>query len=317
MVIDHKEELLPLQLSVVVPVFGCSTTLLELIKRISAASEKFFGHHYETILVVDGPDTMINEELQKAREEGLRFTQVTLTRNFGQPAATMCGLEIARGEHIFLLDCDLDESPEWLEVFHRELVTSKADLVFGTYEPKSRKFFSRVLSNLYYYLVGKITRLPITKNQTSARLMSSRFKETLLKFRESDPFIGGLSILAGYQHRTVPVQKLFLQTSSHSHKKLLLTGLRSLISFSPGPLIAGAFVGMFIFLVSSVLALLIVASWFFGSEPPPGWTFIAVSVWLLGGAQLLLVSIVGLYTSSIFLEVKNRPRALIESIKVS
>jgi putative glycosyltransferase len=307
---------LPLSLSVVVPVFGCSGTLRELLRRISLASDKIFGHAFEIILVVDGPDAKINDELLKAREEGLLFTQVTLTRNFGQPAATMCGLEIAKGDHVFLLDCDLDEAPEWLEVFYRELVASKADLVFGTYKPKARKFFARSISNFYYFLVEKIASLPVTKNQTSARLMSSRFKESLLKFKETEPFIGGLSHLAGYEQRSVEVEKLFKQNSSHNYQKLMVTGLRSLISFSPGPLIWGAFVGVVMFLFSVLASLLIVAAWLFGSEAPPGWTFIAASVWLLGGIQVLLVAVVGLYTSSVFLEVKNRPRALVESIKI-
>jgi putative glycosyltransferase len=307
----------PLALSVVVPVFGCSETLRELVTRISFASQEIFGHAFEIILVVDGPDAKIDGELLRAREGGLRFTHVTLTRNFGQPAATMCGLEIATGQLVFLLDCDLDEAPEWLPVFYRELVESKADLVYGTYTPKARKIVARSLSNLYYYLVEKIAGLPLRRNQTSARLMSSRFKESLLRFRESEPFIGGLSHLAGYEQRSVQVEKLFKQKSSHSNQKLMMTGLRSLISFSPGPLFLGAFIGMILSVFSVFAVLIIVTLWLFGSDAPPGWTFIAASVWLLGGIQVLLVAMIGLYTSSVFLEVKNRPRALVESIKIS
>lgn len=138
-----------MKLSIVATLYRSERYLIDFHDRVCATAESLVGEDFEIILVDDGsPDGSLALALE-LQMRNPRVQVIELSRNFGHHAAIVAGLAHARGEQIFLLDCDLEEQPEWLPLFFEKLEASGADVVFGVQQERVASFWTNRFGELF------------------------------------------------------------------------------------------------------------------------------------------------------------------------
>lgn len=196
-----------MKLSVVATLYRSEPFIGEFLTRMGAVAGKIAGDDYELILVNDGsPDDSLAVALAKA-EADPHLVVVDLSRNFGHHKAMMTGLAHADGDLVFLIDSDLEEEPEWLESFHGQLRDQGCDVVYGVQKSRKGRVFERWSGVVFYSLLRTLTALDLPKNIVTARLMTRRYVEALLRHEEREVFLAGLLQITGFDQRPTPVTK--------------------------------------------------------------------------------------------------------------
>jgi len=302
-----------MELSIVTTMYDSAPYLEEFYSRICTAAEKITSN-YEIIFVNDGsPDNSLEIAINLyERDKGIKI--VDLSRNFGQHKAMMMGLAQAKGELIFLIDCDLEEEPELLGEFHSEMVSSGVDVVYGVRDRRKGRVIERATGWIFYKLFNMLSSVPIAANPLNARLMSQRYVGNLLQHREREFFMAGLWEITGFKQTSVVAPKHSKGTSSYSIGRKISIFVNAITSFSNKPLVMIFYLGCVILLVSSVVALYLIIMRLFFRVFFSGWASLIVSIWLLAGMIIFSLGILGIYLSKIFIETKKRPYAVVRKI---
>ena len=227
----------------------------------------------------------------------------------------MTGLEYSKGDLIYLLDSDLEDEPEWFDIFYNEIVKKKNDLVFGVQNNRSGNIFNRFFGNMYYKLVSYFLDVNHPQNFTTARLMTRKYLESFLKHKEKQFVISGLFALTGYNQIGIEVQRKFKSPTTYTFQKKLLVTLNMLTSMSSKPLIIIFLLGTIITVISSMIIIYLLISKLFFSGYYDGWVSIIMAILFMGGLIIMMQGVIGLYIASINEEVKNRPLTIVKSIK--
>jgi putative glycosyltransferase len=300
-------------LSVVTTLYNSAGSLEEFFRRVSAEAARI-SEHVEFILVNDGsPDCSLEVALMLLDRDP-RVRIVDLSRNFGQHKAIMAGLDHAKGDLVFLLDCDLEEDPELLGRFHAELLRRKADVVYGVQQKRQGSLFKRLSGYLFYKLFDWLSAYPVPANPFNARLMTRRYVDSLLLHKEREMYLAGLWAITGYEQVAVPAVKHSRGRSSYGVGKRISLTVNAITAFSSRPLYFVFYFGALIMAVSGLGELCVLVQSLLVSAPPLGWPSLILSVWLLGGINLFCMGILSIYLSKTFIETKQRPYTIVRSI---
>jgi len=288
--------------------------LAEFHRRCVASADKLGVRDLELILVNDGsPDDSLNRALELHRQDP-RVVVVDLSRNFGHHKAMMTGLKHARGELVFLIDCDLEEPPELLEAFYAEMKRAPADVIFGQQETRRGGFFERFSGACFYWILKVLSNYPLPSNVLTARLMTRRYVRSLVQHRDQEVFILGLWSITGFEQRAIKAEKSSKGRSTYTLARKLALTANAITSFSNKPLIYIAYLGISISVVAIVCAAYLVFRRIFFGDYLEGWPSLIVSIWLLGGLTILCLGVIAIYLSRIFTETKRRPYTIVRQI---
>lgn len=303
-----------MKLSIVTTLYYSAPYLQQFYQRICAACAEI-THDFEITLINDGsPDDVLQIAIRIA-ETDPRVKVVDLSRNFGHHKAAMTGLAYAEGDWVFLIDVDLEEEPELLLPFWAELQQNPtADVVYGVQDNRKGGFFERFSGDLYYRAFNALSSYKMPANLLMARLMSRRYVDALLLYRESELDIGGLWILAGFEQIPLTVHKHSKPTTTYSLRRKIALTIRSITAFSNKPLLYIAALGVIILGLSFLYLLYTIYVYLFIGTPPSGFTTIALSIWFLGGLTIFSLGVIAIYLSVIFTETKNRPYTIVRQI---
>ena len=298
-------------ISIVSTLFKSSQTIDSFVNQCAKSVSKL-TNRYEIILIDDGsPD----DSVEMALKHDLPLKVVRFTRNFGHHHAMMAATEQAKGDYVFLIDSDLEESPSLLLEFWEKLNECKeADLVYGVQDIRKGKFGERLLGNVFYRIFNLLSEVQIPPNLLTVRLMTRRYVDVLVQFRERTLFIGGVWQIAGFNQVPLVVQKKSTSQTTYTLRDKLELVLNSITSFSSKPLFLLFKLSLIINIVTLAYVGWTLYNWFAYDESISGYSSIIISIWMFGGLLLSATSIVGLYLSKIFTEVKNRPRYSIKEI---
>jgi putative glycosyltransferase len=302
-----------MDLSIVTTVYHSASYLEEFYTRTCAVAERLTTN-FEIIFVNDGsPDNSLEIALSiYGRDKRVRL--IDLSRNFGHHKAMMTGLAHARGNLIFLLDSDLEEAPELLETFHRELKANGADVIYGVQQKRKGKLLERISGAVFFKVFNVLSSHSLPRNLVTARLMRRKYVSALLRHQERETQIAGLWVLTGFKQVPVTVTKGHRKASTYDLRKRISSFVDAVTSFSGKPLVFIFYLGCFILLVSSVGALdLIIRKILFGTLLE-GWASLIVSIWLLGGMTIFCLGVIGIYLSKVFIEVKQRPYTIVKDV---
>jgi len=302
------------KLSIVATLFQSAPHIGEFHLRASAAARQLVGDDYEIVLVNDGsPDNSLEVALQLAKSDG-HVVVVDLSRNFGHHKAMIAGLEHALGERIFLIDSDLEEEPEWLLEFSSIMAVEAADVVYGVQSARKGNWFERLSGEAYYSLFNWLCNIDHPRNIVTARLMSRRYVDALLSFREREMVISCLWVITGFKQCERVVQKHMSSVTTYSLAKKIEHATNSVTSFSEVPLKLIFYTGFSIFASALVYAAFLVFIRIALSQAVDGWTSVMVSIWLLGGLVISFVGVIGIYLAKVFSETKQRPHTIVREI---
>ena len=302
-----------MDLSIVTTLYASARHLEEFYARACAAAEGVTSD-FEIILVNDGsPDNSLDIALSIHKRDP-RVRVIDLSRNFGHHKAMMTGLIHARGELVFLIDSDLEEEPELLVPFYQELKAKGAEVVYGVQQKRKGKFFERVSGTLFFKVFNLLSTYPIPPNLITARLMTRRYVVALTQHKEREFVMAGLWTLAGFNQIPINVRKQHKGATSYGPRRKLAHLVNAVTSFSSKPLVLIFYLGFILIVVSSLAAFdLIIRRIFFGVLLE-GWASLIVSIWLLGGITIFCLGVIAIYLSKIFIEVKQRPYAIVRDI---
>lgn len=305
-----------MKLSIVTTMYRSGPYLEEFYARICAAAGQVTTD-FEIVLVNDGcPENSLDVALA-IYERDPRVRIVDLSRNFGHHKAMMVGLSYAAGDLVFLIDCDLEEPPETLTRFYPLFQEKKqVDVIFGVQQQvRTGAFFNRLTGSLYYRIFNWLAAEPIESDQLTARLMTRRYVQALLMHKEHSFSIEGLWHITGFQQLPVQIKKAdYKGTTSYTLSRRLKYMGASITAFSNRPLIFIAEMGGLITAVTGLFLVYILIQYFIFHVSVEGWTSLIVSLWFLAGVILLALGVISIYLAVIFVEVKQRPYAIVRKV---
>lgn len=303
-----------MKLSVVATLYQSASYIPEFHRRASAAARQLAGDDYELILVNDGsPDRSLDAAVALTREDP-RVIVVDLSRNFGHHKAMMTGLAHSKGEQVFLLDSDLEEDPEYLQSFSDQMQRESCDVVFGVQEHRRGNWFERWSGYWFYRCLALLTGLSLPPNLVTARLMTRRYVDALLRHEEREVFMAGLWHITGFEQRPQTIRKHSTSQTTYTLRRKLSLLVNSVTSFSNAPLVSIFYVGLGISVLAVAYICYLVIHWLSVAEPLSGWTSVMASIWLLGGMIISFIGVVGIYLSKIFSETKQRPYTIVRQV---
>jgi putative glycosyltransferase len=303
-----------MKLSIVATIYQSARYIKEFYSRASAAARQLVGEDYEIVLVNDGSADNSLELAVGLSESDPHVIVVDLSRNFGHHKAMMTGLAHACGDHVFLIDSDLEEEPEWLVSFSEQMSRERCDAVYGVQERRKGGIFERWSGWWFYRLFRLLTEIALPDNIVTARLMTRRYVDALLLHGEQDFEIGNLCYITGFEQHPQIVKKHSTSETTYTLRRKISLFVNAVTSFSNAPLVYIFYTGLAISFISGACIAFLVIQWLFFAKLLSGWTSIMASIWLIGGWIILSIGVVGIYLSKIFLEVKRRPHTIIRQI---
>ncbi|HEY7298429.1 MAG TPA: glycosyltransferase family 2 protein [Xanthobacteraceae bacterium] len=302
-----------MKLSVVTTIFHTADCVEE-FHRLTEEAARLLHCDFEVIFVNDGsPDNGWEVASALARRDP-RVVSIDLARNVGQHRALLVGLEVATGDYVGIFDGDLEEDPRWVVQFYHSLRERDCDVVYGIQKLSHRSLMYRVGRRIFYRLVNLLSSIALPENVATARLMTRRYVNAVLGYEEREVFLAGLLYAVGFKQVGVPVTKVRQSPSSYGLLRLLRLFMNNVTSFSIRPLL-GIFLGGVVLAAIAVLfILLLVMQWLLLGIGVPGWASImAVALFSLA-VTVLSNGVIAIYIATIFLEVKQRPRAIVSEI---
>ncbi|VFR43017.1 InterPro IPR001173 COGs COG0463 [plant metagenome] len=303
-----------MKLSVVTTLYRSAPYIEQFHAQATTAAREFSDGDYEIVFVNDGsPDNSLDQVVELL-EHDPHVVVVDLSRNFGHHKAMMTGLAYSRGQMIFLIDSDLEEEPEWLARFSAQMEREVCDVVYGAQDSRKGGWFERWSGQWFYRLFKAFTGLALPENVVTARLMTRRYVDALLRHEEREVFMAGLWHITGFAQSPCIVKKHSTSETTYTFRSKMSLLVNSVTSFSNVPLVSIFYVGVSISVFAFVYMSYLVLSWILLERPMSGWTSVMASIWLLGGMIISFVGVVGIYLSKIFSEVKRRPYSIVRKV---
>jgi dolichol-phosphate mannosyltransferase len=295
-------------LSIVVPTHNELLNIEPLWRRISAVFEQMPDCDFELIFSDDSDDATPQRIADLHRTDS-RVKLVRLSRRFGQSIAISAGLERARGDAVILMDADLQDPPEaipqlidlWRQGNEIVYVQRGSSSSYGLY-----KFFAF----WFYRLLKRMSTVEIPVDAGEFRLLDRKVVAFLKTLTEHTRYLRGLTVWPGFRQASLRIERAArLQgATNYNFRRSLLVAIDGVLSFSIVPLRMATLLGIVITVFSFLLALCyIVVRLMYPSIFGTGWASLFVSIFFLGGVQLIVLGIIGEYLGRIFIEVQNRP----------
>ena len=309
------------RLYIVVPCYNEQEVLQETARRLgdkldALVRQGLAAPDSRVLFVDDGSRDKTWECIRALHERDARFSGLKLSRNQGHQNALLAGLGVAaeRAGLSISMDADLQDDIDAVDAMlarYRE----GCDIVYGVRSSRGSDTFFKRMSAQGFYRFMAFLGVNIVYNHADYRLMSRRALEGLARFEEANLFLRGIVPLIGYKTAVVEYERgeRFAGESKYPLKKMLSFALNGITSFSIRPIRLITLAGFLIFLASLAFAVYSVVLKLLG-HTVQGWSTLMVSIWLLGGLQLLALGIIGEYIGKIYGETKRRPRYLTDEL---
>lgn len=307
-------------LYMVIPCYNEEEVLLETTKRLK---EKFgtliekgiIDKKSKVMYVNDGSRDKTWELIENISKEDKMFTGLSLSRNRGHQNALVAGLMVARNyaDVVISMDADLQDDINAIDEMMDNYLNRGCDVVYGVRSSrKTDTFFKRFTAQGFYKFM-RLMGVDIVYNHADYRLTSKRVLNHFADYKEVNLFLRGIFPLIGFTSTSVYYERneRFAGESKYPLKKMLAFAWDGITSFSVKPLRFICSLGFVVLLVSIGLMVYSLIQKVLGNTVE-GWAFLAISIWFIGGLQMISVGIIGEYIGKMYNETKARPRYIIE-----
>ncbi len=247
------------------------------------------------------------------------FACVNLSRNRGHQNALLAGLMTAKdyADAVISMDADLQDDINVIKDFV-EKYSEGYDVVYGVRNDRTTDSWFKKFTAEAFYKFMKAMGVDIVFNHADYRLMSKRALDGLSEFDEVNTFLRGIVPLVGYKSTTVEYSrgKREAGKSKYNLRKMFSFAMEGITSFSVRPIKLALALGIVSFLVSIGMLIYCIYEHSIGNTVS-GWASLGVSIWAIGGLQMLMLGVVGEYVGKIYLETKRRPKYIIESVTLN
>lgn len=295
------------------------TSSIEQLKtEISNLEKKNLVSGFKICLVDDGSkDDTWNKISNIVKDNEKLFHGIKFSRNFGHQNALYAGIEFLndKTDCIITIDSDLEQDIKKIEEFILKFLEGN-EIVLGIRNNRDQdSYFKRITAKLFHFIFSSIGG-NIVKNHADYRLISKRVATELRSFREFNIFLRYMISDMGFKQSKVyfDVKKHQRRKSKYTFLKMFNLGLDGLTSYSIVPLRLSTILGLLTILFSIIMIIVIFYDKFVLNVETPGWASTVLPIYLIGGINLFFLGVIGEYIGKIFLEVKRRPKYIIEKI---
>lgn len=302
-------------LSVVIPAFKEEANIERVYDRLSAVLDGM-DLDWELIFSVDPSPDRTEELVLALRRRDPRVKMLRFSRRFGQPMATLAGLDAASGDATIVIDCDLQDPPELIP----DLVArwrQGYDVVYAQRRSRSGETLAkRIVARVGYKVIDRIAEVEIPPNTGDFRLMSRRVVANVVALKEGHGFLRGLVGLVGFPQTSVLYDRDPRIAGTSKYNQFfgsLAIGINGLVGFSRYPLQLISVLGLVFSVLAFVVAVAYLGLKIGGVAFPIGNPTVVVVVAFFSGIQLLSLGVMGEYVGRIYDETRQRPKFIIES----
>lgn len=307
-------------LYVVVPCYNEEAVLPETSKRmldlfVSMKSEGLINDSSRIVFVDDGSRDKTWSIINELSKEHKEIAGVKLARNAGHQNALFGGLMTVKDDCdcAISIDADLQDDINVIPEMVKHYIEGY-DVVYGVRNKRDTDTFFKRGTAVGFYKLMQAMGVNIVFNHADYRLMSRRALDGLSQFHERNMFLRGMVPLVGYRSTSVFYDRneRFAGESKYPLKKMLSFAFDGITSFSISPIRMISAFGAIVCVIAVIMAVYALVQKIMG-HTNAGWASLMVSVWFIGGVQLLSVGLIGEYIGKLYKEVKRRPRYIIEA----
>ncbi|EKB60724.1 glycosyltransferase family 2 protein [Bergeyella zoohelcum] len=308
-------------ISFIVPVYNEQETIRIFHKEICHFFQNEIDNEkysFELVFVNDGSDDKTMDVLQELYEMNSNITVVSFSRNFGKENALFAGLEHISidGKIIIPIDVDLQDPLLVIKTMLEKYEEGYDVVLAKRAEREKDGFLKRFSAEQFYKVYNKIAKVKLEPNVGDFRLMTRNVVDEILKLKENQLFMKGVFNWVGFRSAIVEYnrEERVAGSSKFNGYKLWNLALEGITSFSTIPIRVWLYIGSFIAFLSFVLGIKVLIEKFFFGIQEQGYASIIVSVFFIGGVQLIGIGILGEYIGRIYMEVKRRPRYIVQKL---
>ena len=306
-------------LYIVIPCYNEEEALPITAKRLTELTDemmrrKIIDPASRILLVDDGSRDRTWQVISSLHAADRRFEGVKLAHNAGHMNALWAGMTMAepKCDCVITIDADLQDDVEAMYGF-LEHYQNGADVVSGVRSSREKDtFFKRTTAQGFYKLMNRLG-VEMVYNHADYRLLSKRALQALLSFGEVNMFLRGMVPMLGFRTATVEYERgeRVAGESKYPLKKMIAFAIEGITSLSNKPIRYVTILGLLCGLLGVAMGVYVLVSLFNG-HTVAGWASIMMSVWLLGGLQLVALGLIGEYVGKIYMETKRRPKFILE-----
>ncbi len=307
-------------LTIVVPCYNEEEVLLETSSQLSGVLQELIhdvliSNESRILFVDDGSKDRTWELIENETEHNSFVKGLKLARNVGHQNALIAGLETAnkQSDCVVSIDADLQDDIAVIRTFVEKYLEG-FDIVYGVRDHRDTDtFFKRTTAVGFYRFMEKIG-IKLVPNHADFRLMSKRALDELFRYKETNLFLRGLVPLVGFPSTRVYYDRKerLAGESKYPLKKMLAFAFDGITSFSVAPIRFVTLLGFLSVIVSIIVGIYTLVQKFTG-QTESGWSSLMISIWFVGGLQLMGIGMIGEYVGKIYHEVKRRPKFAIET----
>ncbi|CAN5305065.1 glycosyltransferase family 2 protein [soil metagenome] len=305
-----------IKLTIVSPVFNEEAVIEQFHVCISNILNGMDNVDAYIIYVVDKSTDNTLEILRSIAKTDPRTTVLSMSSRFGHQMSLFAGIEHSLdSDAIIMMDSDMQHPPALIPELLRHFQNG-IDVVYTLrIDTQVISHPRKIMGNLFYKILNKISDVPINPNSADFRLISRRVAKVLTEgFSERNMFLRGLFSWIGFKQIGIEytVEKRAAGVSKYSFSRMMQLALSGVLSFSTKPLQIGVFAGVFFGFTAVLLMIVTIVNYFVAHSLPSGWTTLVTLLLFFSAIQLMVTGIVGIYLGGIYEEIKNRPRYIID-----
>lgn len=301
-----------MEISVVVPVYGCKAAVNELYERLTATLSSLTDE-YEIIFVNDACPQGSWSEIEKINDP--HFIGIDLSRNFGQSQAITAGIDHSSGNYVVVMDCDLQDPPEEIPKMYAK-AKEGYDIVFAKRTDRADSAVKKFFGKIFYWVYDKLSGFKYDPSTCNFTICARKVAESFCNMREFHREYATYISWMGFRQACVDIESGARKEgkSSYSFRKKFRLAIDILTSQSDSLLRFAAYVGFILTIIAFIYIIFLVIQYFV-ADIEPGWTSVIAAILFVGGLSISFNGISGIYIGNIFMQSKNRPLYIIREIR--
>jgi len=304
-----------IEISVVVPVYNEENNIDVFVTNVTQVLNKI-NKTYEIIFVLDPSSDDTEKKILEHIKKNNNIKLLIMSRKFGQPAATIAGIENCIGNFCIIIDVDLQDPPELIEEMYKKVNDENVDVVYAVRRSrKGETLIKKIITKFGYKLINALSDFDIPKNAGDFRIISRRVIDELKKFDEKESFLRGLVSYIGFKQKHIFFDRNERNLGSSKYNKYfgsLKIGINGIVGFSSKPLFIMTLAGFTLALVSFLFGAWYLIQKITGVNLTPGLTTTVILISFYSGIQLFGLGLLGEYVGRISEEVKKRPKYILD-----
>ncbi len=297
-----------MDISVVIPVFGCPGAIPDLCRRLNESLTQM-KVSYEIILVDDCDKMGSWEKVEAAARADSRVKAIGLARNSGQGHAITAGIAASKGDWIVTMDCDLQDAPEKIHILYDKVREENLDVVFVRRQKRKDPLITRAFSRLFHRIFSYLSQLPFDYELGTYLIASRRSADYFVRSKDRGRDFTMYLVWLGLPHAFVEFEheNRFEGKSSYTFARKWKYAVGVMTTFSNKILDIPIRFGLFCAFLSLLYIIYALVQYFAFNGNPEGWTTLAAAVFFFGGLILSTLGIIGVYLGNVFDVTKDRP----------